>query len=113
MQDGSILRYRWYRFRDQPALRQLAKEFPSKYTEAFLCKLQTTMEGVHQSWGDGTTKEFLKRPSSRGTMNVAKLDPAMLVTPPTGKEQGWVAIPLELKHPQGKVGRLLIDPMAR
>ena len=98
LQDGGTLRYRWYRFRDQPALRQLAKEFPTKYTEAFLTKLQTTFEGLHEAWGDGTSTEFMRRPKSR-PIHMAKLDPAMLVTAPSGKEKGWVPIMLELKHP--------------
>ena len=67
-------------------MRQLAKEFPTKYTEAFLAKLQTTMEGLHEAWGNGTSKEFLRRPTSRGTVHMARLDPAMLVTPPAGKD---------------------------
>ena len=54
-----------------PALRQLAKEFPTKYTEACLAKLQTTFEGLHEAWADGTTKEFLRRPQSRKPLAIS------------------------------------------
>jgi hypothetical protein len=96
--DGSLIRYRWWRFRDQPVFQQLAKEFPEKYSEAFLDNLQTIWAALHMHWGAGEAGKFLKRPSSRSDYTMAKLDPGLLLTPPPGKEAGWVPITLELKY---------------
>jgi hypothetical protein len=77
---------------------QLAKEFPEKYSEAFLDNLQTVWTALHMKWGAGEANKFLKRPSSRSDYTMAKLDPGLLLTPPPGKEAGWVPITLELKY---------------
>jgi hypothetical protein len=99
MQDGAIVRYRWYKFRYQPSLQQLAREFPKKYSEPFLNNLQSVWAKIHQEWGNGETDQFLKRPQGRGNYDIARLDPTTLVTPPAGKEHGWVPIVLELRRP--------------
>jgi len=98
MQDGAMLRYRWYKFRHQPTLQQYAREYPEKYTEHFLDNLQSTWEKIHEKWGSGTEDQFLKRPTDRGNYNIVRFDPTMIVTPPLGKEYGWVPIVLELKQ---------------
>ena len=115
LQDGGIVRYRWYRFRDQPALAQLAAEFPNMYTEAFLDNLQNVMEGLHGKWGDGkqkdttgdgstgSSKEFLREPTSRPHKAV-RLDPNLIMTPPAGKTVGWVPITLGLQYCDGDDG---------
>jgi hypothetical protein len=99
--DGSLIRYRWYRFRDQPVFQQLAKEFPAKYTEGFLDNLQTVWTALHTTWGAGEPDMFLRRPKSRTDYNMARLDPGLILTPPTGKEAGWVPITLEVKFDDG------------
>jgi hypothetical protein len=98
MQNGAVLRYRWYRFRHQPVFQQLSREFPEKYSEAFLDNMQTVWENIHEQWGSGAPDQFLERPRNRGNYGMARLEPTMIVTPPAGKEFGWVPIVLELKH---------------
>ena len=103
LDNGMVVTYHWYRFRDQPALQY------ADLTEAELSKLQTVAEKIHQAWTiDGS---YLAEPTM-GTL--ADVDPALLVTPPPGMEVGYVPIPsrqewggfVNLHLETGRVGQL-------
>jgi hypothetical protein len=79
--DGSVVTYSWYRFADQPAL------LNADLTDAEREQMQKRAELLHRHW----TKEKQYLPANTvGTL--ADLDPALLVTPPTGLEVGYVPI---------------------
>lgn len=79
--DGSVVTYYWYRFADQPALRQA--DMTQDEREA----LQKRVELLHRHWTKD--REYLA-PPTMGTL--AELDPAVIVTPPKGLELGYVPI---------------------
>jgi hypothetical protein len=79
--DGSVVTYSWYRFADQPALRQ------ADLTDAEREALQKRVELLHRRWTK--EKEYLPPPTIG---RLADLDPAVLVTPPKGLEVGYVPI---------------------
>lgn len=79
--DGSIVSYKWYLFVDQPALQHLNLSFSQK------THLQAIVLAMHKKW---TTKNPIMPPPVTGAL--AKLDPAVLVTPPPGLEYGYVPI---------------------
>jgi len=79
--DGSVVTFYWYRFADQPALRNA--DLTSDEREA----LQKRVEMLHKSWTKD--REYLPPPTV-GTL--AELDPAVIVTPPKGLEVGYVPI---------------------
>ncbi|MGA2617767.1 MAG: hypothetical protein ABSF26_09165 [Thermoguttaceae bacterium] len=79
--DGSVVTYSWYRFVDQPSLRQYA------WSEAKRARLQALVEKIHASWA--IDRDYMA-PLSRGKL--VTLDPALLVTPPKGLDVGYVPI---------------------
>ena len=79
--DGSVVTYYWYRFADQPAL------LNAGLTEDEREQLQQRVEKIHRSWPKN--RDYLAPPTV-GTL--CELDPALLVTPPKGKEAGYVPI---------------------
>ena len=79
--DGSLVIYSWYRFVDQPSFQQY------RWNEEKKAKLQTFIEKVHAHWP--IDRDYMA-PPGQGTL--AKLDPALLVTPPPGLEVGYVPI---------------------
>jgi hypothetical protein len=79
--DGSVVTYYWYRFADQPAL------LNADMTDAEREAMQARVEKIHRAWKrDG---EYLP-PPARGKL--AEIDPALIVTPPKGLENGYVPI---------------------
>lgn len=106
-EDGATTQYRWYRWRDQPALRSMKVEFPLSYTEEILNAMQQKIEWMHEHWpvvGDwrigqpAPSKTFLKRPAS--VPNMAMIEEALIVSPPSHVPQkGWVPIPIGLTYP--------------
>jgi hypothetical protein len=79
--DGSAVTYYWYRFADQPAL------LNAGLTKDEREQLQKRVEKIHRSWPKN--RDYLAPPTV-GTL--CDLDPALLVTPPKGKEVGYVPI---------------------
>lgn len=79
--DGSVVTYYWYRFADQPAL------LNAGLTDVEREQLQKRVEKIHRSW---TKNRNYLAPPTVGTL--CDLDPALLVTPPRGKEFGYVPI---------------------
>jgi len=93
LSDGTVVHYRWYKWREQPTMRQLAREFPASYTEAYLAQMQARIEMMHAEWLNGDTKEFLHRPKKiRTELHMAEVEHALVLTPPAGKEVGWVPV---------------------
>ncbi len=78
---GSVVTYYWYRFADQPAL------LNADMSDAEREELQQRVELLHQHWTKD--REYLAPPASG---ELADLDPALIVTPPTGLEIGYVPI---------------------
>ncbi len=79
--DGSRVTYRWYRFVDQPALMRLNLTSAEKQT------LQSLVEKMHRTWP--ITADYQPLPSAG---KLVSFDPALLVTPPMGKEVGYVPV---------------------
>ena len=79
--DGSTVTYYWYRFVDQPSFQQY------NWNQEKKAKLQSFVEKIHATWP--IDRDYMAPPSS-GTL--AKLDPALLVTPPVDMEVGYVPI---------------------
>ena len=79
--DGSLVTYSWYRFVDQPSFQQY------RWSEEKKAKLQAFIEKVHAHWS--IDRDYMA-PPGQGTL--AKLDPALLVTPPPSLEVGYVPI---------------------
>jgi hypothetical protein len=79
--DGSVVTYYWYRFADQPAL--LNADLTASEREV----LQERVEKLHRNW---TKERNYLAPPTLGKL--AKIDPALIVTPPPGLEAGYVPI---------------------
>ncbi|MFK7767938.1 MAG: hypothetical protein AB8B55_12010 [Mariniblastus sp.] len=79
--DGSVVTYAWYRFVDQPSLVAVG------WDEAEKKRMQASIEEIHRTWP--IDQDYIPKPS-RGKL--AKLDGAVLVTPPAGFEIGYVPI---------------------
>lgn len=79
--DGSVVTYSWYRFVDQPSFQQYDWSAETK------AKLQAFVEKLHSNWP--TNRDYMA-PPTRGKL--VALDPALLVTPPSGLEVGYVPI---------------------
>lgn len=93
--DGSLVTYYWYRFVDQPSFQQYA------WSEAKKARLQAFVEKIHAAWP--IDRDYMA-PLRFG--NLATLDPALLVTPPKGLEDGYVPIVIRQEatgsRPSGK-----------
>jgi len=79
--DGSVVTYYWYRFADQPAL--LNADLTDKEREI----LQARVEKLHRNWKKD--RDYLPPPTIG---KLADIDPALILTPPTGFETGYVPI---------------------
>jgi hypothetical protein len=100
LDDGSKVKYRWYRFINQPTFQQLIIDYPKIYTSEYLSQLQQRIEEIHGEWG--TDQSFLNTPTSLTNVHLVELDSGLMVDPPIGKEIGWVPIVLEVEMPYGK-----------
>ena len=79
--DGSLVKYAWYRFVDQPSFQQYG------WNEEKKARLQAFVEKIHAAWP--TDRDYMA-PLGRGKL--VTLDPALFVTPPPGLERGYVPI---------------------
>ncbi len=79
--DGSVVTYWWYRFVDQPSFQQY------NWSQEKKAKLQALAEKIHGTWP--IDRDYMAPP---GRGELARLDPALLVTPPKGLEIGYVPI---------------------
>jgi len=79
--DGTVVTYYWYRFADQPAL------LNADLTEQERERLQERVEKIHRHWKSDRT--YLAPPSIG---ELAEIAPALIVTPPSGLEAGYVPI---------------------
>ena len=95
-----MIKYRWYRFKDQPTFKYLSIDYPEIYTEEYLDFLQLKIEKMHKEWGHN--QEFISKPNSLENFHLVELDNGMVVEPPSGKEFGWVPIVIEVEIPYGK-----------
>tara|TARA_Y100001936_G_C16061697_1_gene664477 strand:+ start:9 stop:2249 length:2241 start_codon:yes stop_codon:yes gene_type:complete len=99
LDDGSIISYRWYRFKDQPVFQSLMKDYPEIYTNEYLMELQNLIQRMHAVWG--SSQLFLERPSTIENFHLVEIDHGLLVEPPEGKEVGWVPIVTQVEQPDG------------
>ena len=79
--DGSTITYYWYRFADQPALQNADMSREERE------EMQRRVELIHKNWTKD--REYLPTPMIG---KLAEIDPALIVTPPTGMEVGYVPI---------------------
>ena len=91
---GAVVRYRWYKWRYQPTLVQMAEEFPDKYTDDYLNSMQTKIEHMQTEWLQASsTQNFLKKPSK--LKHKAELERVLFVDPPASVPSvGWVPVAL-------------------
>ena len=88
LESTATLYYRWWRFRDQPAMKQLAHEFPETYTEEVLAAMQKRVELMHEHWADN---DFIKKATK--VNHKVELDHRLILDVPDGvPEYGWVPI---------------------
>jgi hypothetical protein len=80
--DGTTVTYYWYRFVDQPAL--LNADLTDQEREA----LQKRVVKLHKHWTKD--RDYLPSPTLEKTL--ADIDPALILTPPSGLEAGYVPI---------------------
>ena len=81
LNDGSVVRYTWYRFVDQPALAALGLDPDQKSA------LQSLVEQIHREWDSNA--EFMKPPSEGA---LVKIQDEVIVQPPVNGEVGWVPV---------------------
>lgn len=112
-ESGAVVAYRWWRWRDQPSMVALTREFPQRYTEAYLSFMQERIEWMHEHW-DPTAEQphdfFLKRP--KALKHVAELERVLVISqPPEGvPARGWVPISLsEMFPPEAMVNGAAAD----
>ena len=55
---------------------------------------------MHRVWG--AKQPFMETPTSLGDINLVELDNGIILTPPEGKEYGWVPIALGAETPYGR-----------
>ncbi|MFO1002422.1 MAG: hypothetical protein U0936_19000 [Planctomycetaceae bacterium] len=79
--DGSVVTYYWYRLADQPAM------LNADLSDAEREEVQRRVELIHRNWSKD--REYLAPPASGP---LADLDPALIVSPPSGLEVGYVPI---------------------
>jgi len=79
--DGSVVTYYWYRFADQPAL------LNADLTDAERQDLHKRVVQLHQHWTKD--RDYLAPPRIG---KLARIDPALILTPPKGLEAGYVPI---------------------
>lgn len=79
--DGSTVTYCWYRFIDQPSLKQY------HWTKEEKEKLQALVEKMQRQWL--SNKDYMG-PLKEGKL--VSMDPALIVQPPAGFEVGYVPI---------------------
>jgi hypothetical protein len=82
--DGSVLTYAWYRFADQPAMRN------ADLTDAEREEAQRRIEMLHRTWRKD--RDYLAPPL---TGALASIDPSLIVEPPAGLEVGHVPIAIK------------------
>ena len=82
--DGSIVTYYWYRFIDQPALQQ----YKDVWSDSEKSDLQAIIEKIQKNFS--IDKEYM--PAPRDGKPLVAIDPALIVTPPSGLEVGYVPI---------------------
>ncbi len=82
--DGSTVTYAWYRFVDQPSLRQF------NWSAEKRAKLQQLVDKIHAAWT--IDREYMDPPA---VGELVGLDPGLIVTPPKGLEVGYVPIVLK------------------
>ena len=100
LDDGTLIKYRWYRFKDQPSFKYLKIDYPDIYTDEYLDLVQSRVEQMHKEWGPN--QEFIANPETLENFHLVELDNGSVVQPPVGKEVGWVPIVLELEIPYGE-----------
>ena len=81
LKDGSTVTYKWYRFIDQPSFQQFG------WSEEEKDRLQKFVEQIHMHWT--IEQEYMAPPS---TGKLVTIDPELIVSPPVGKEAGYVPI---------------------
>lgn len=79
--DGSLVKYTWVKFIDQPGISAL------NLSVAELETLQRIAEDFHRNWS--RTEEFMEKPTSG---ELAILDSKLMVVPPSRKEIGFVPL---------------------
>lgn len=95
-QDGRWLGYRWYRFIDQPELNQVFASMPAADRDEARCYMQARIERLHEAQQADTTSvpRWFDVPQGSDKLPGSKVafDSALLVTPPSGLEKGFVPI---------------------
>ena len=97
--DATWIAWRWYRFVDQPEMNQVFLSIPESERDAAKCYMQQRIENLHaaqQGSGDSAGTRWFKPPQGADKLpaELVSIDSALLMTPPTGMEVGFVPIPV-------------------
>ena len=87
--------WRWYRFVDQPELYMVFESLPDDGTrQAARDYMQARIERLHRQQEADSTGGWFSPPQGDAALPAEKvsIDPALLLTPPTGFEYGYVPI---------------------
>ena len=79
---------------------KMSPEENFKFVNSYLNNIQLKIEEMHRVWG--AKQPFMETPTSLGDINLVELDNGIILTPPEGKEYGWVPIALGAETPYGK-----------
>ncbi|GAB5455525.1 MAG: hypothetical protein Hens2KO_17540 [Henriciella sp.] len=108
LQSGAKVTYVWFKFIEQPAVLSAAQNHPETYTDGYLQRLQGHIENLHKlvnetSEPDPTDPKFISYRGAEGPdgedFNLAKIDPAQVITPPQGYEIGYVPVVISVHYP--------------
>ena len=95
---GTWIAWQWYRFVDQPELNQVFASLPENERQPAKCYMQARIERLHQSQQSVSINEsrWFAPPQGDNEMpaDLVSVDPALLLTPPSGLEIGYVPIPI-------------------
>jgi hypothetical protein len=96
--DGSIVTYYWYRFIDQPSLQQ----YKNVWNNAMKSEMQSLVENMHENWP--IDRDYMPAPVNGKAL--VDIDAALIVTPPSGLQKGYVPIITrqEKSQPKDKQG---------
>lgn len=93
LEDGGEVHYQWFKFRDQPAMKQLIKEFPNIYTRTEVDRIQKWVEQMQRyPSNDVLTYDKTK------LHHLAMIEPSLIVNN-QNKRIGYVPIAHALVYP--------------
>ena len=95
LEDDAVVSYQWFKWSEQPTMIQLREEFPEIYTSKEINRMQLLVEGMQKSYDK--TKTVLKYDKKK--IELANIEPSLIVEPPLDKKVGFVPIVFQVQYP--------------